>query len=123
MPAAAQDGGPLPADLTSASAIASAATSLAEMVQDKLLIRDLLGKEITGSNGDRLGTVENLAVIPGGRIVAAIVSTDGGTRIAVPYTAIKVTRAAEQAQLQAKVPASELTGMSELSSLADSLGK
>lgn len=120
-PTAAQDGGVLPDNLTNASAIASAANSLAGAAQDKLLIRDLLGKQITGSDGNRLGTVENFAVIPGGRIVAAIVSTGGGTTIAVPYTALKVTRAAQQAQLQTTVPASELTGMSELKSLANNL--
>ena len=118
-PAAAQDN-LLPDNLTSASAIASAAQSLAQAGQDKLLVRDLLGQPLTGSDGATVGTIENFAVIPGGRIIAVIVSTGDGTRIAVPYTAVKVASAAK-AGLQASVPASELTGMPELQSLANAL--
>ena len=120
-PACAQNTGMLPESLTSASSIASAAKTLQQAAQDKLLVRDLLGTQITGANGDTLGTVENFAVIPGGRIVAAIVSTGSGTMIAVPFTALKVANTGQQ--LQTTVPASELTGMSELQSLADSLTK
>ena len=119
-PVAAQDLPDLPHQLSDASSIASAAQTLSGQVGDKLLIRDLLGKELTGSGGEVVGTVENLVAIPGGRLIAALVSTESG-QIAVPFAAIKVVGAAESSGLEVPVPASELTGMAELRSLAESL--
>lgn len=71
--------------------------------------------------GDTVGTIEDFAVVPGGRIIAALVSAGDGTVIAVPYAAIKVANAAGTASLDVPVHASELQGMSELKSLANSL--
>jgi sporulation protein YlmC with PRC-barrel domain len=116
-PAVAQDL-PSPGDLTGSSAIASAAQSLLDQTEERLLVRDLLGKELKGADGEVVGTVENLAVAPGGRVIAAIVSTED-MRIAVPFGAVKL--AAAGSGLEATVPASELTSMSELQSLAESL--
>lgn len=120
-PASAQD---LPSsldDLTDASSIASAAQTLVEQAEDRILVRDMLGKEIKGSDGETIGTVENLAVVPGGRIVAAIVDTGQDSRIALPFAAVKLAGSASA--LEVPVPASELTGMSALRSLADSLAE
>ena len=107
--------------LTNASDLASAAQDLAGMAQDRLLIKDLLGRKLTGNDGETVGTIENFVVIPGGRLVAAVVETGDGTRIAVPFAAVKLASAAQGAGVQATLPASELKGMSELKSLADSL--
>jgi sporulation protein YlmC with PRC-barrel domain len=111
----------LPDSLTDASSIASAAQALSEAGMDRLLIKDLIGKELTGSDGNTIGTVEDFAVIPGGRIIAALVSTSDGTRLAVPYAAIRVANAATSASLQVPISASELLDMGELQSLASSL--
>ncbi len=109
----------IPDSLSNASSIASAAQSLGEAGAEKLLIKDLIGKTLTGADGNTVGRVENFVVIPGGRIVAALVSTGEGSTIAVPYAAIKMADAAEAANLTAQIPASELSGMSELKSLAE----
>lgn len=111
----------IPDSLTDASSIASAAQTLSEAGMDRLLIKDLIGKELTGSDGNTAGTVEDFVVIPGGRVIAALVSTSDGTQLAVPYAAIKVVNAAGNAGLQTPVTASELRGMSELQSLASSV--
>ena len=111
----------IPSSLTSASSIASAAQSLRDTGMDKLLIKDLIGKTLTGTDGNTIGTIENFAVVPGGRIIAAVVSTGDGATIAVPYAAIKVANAAGTANLHVSVPASELQEMNELRSLANSL--
>lgn len=111
----------IPDTLSSASGIASAAQTLSASGTDKLLIKDLIGKTLTGVDGKTVGTIENFAVIPGGRIAAALVSTENGSKIAVPYAAITVANAAGATSLRAEVPATELTGMSELKSLADSM--
>ena len=111
----------IPDSLTSTSSIASAAQSLREAGMDKLLIQDLIGKTLSGTDGNTVGTIEDFAVVPGGRIIAALVSTGDGTVIAVPYAAIKLANAAGTASLHVPVRASELQGMSELKSLANSL--
>ena len=108
----------IPDGLTSASSIASAAQSLHKAAMDKLLVKDLIGKTLTGTDGNTVGTIENFAVVPGGRIIAALVSTGDGTLIAVPYAAIKIANAAGTASLNVPVRASKLQGMSELRSLA-----
>jgi hypothetical protein len=79
---------------TSVSAIASAATSLAGAAKDRLLIKDLLGKDLTGADGQAVGTVQDFALAPGGRLVAALVRLQNGSRIAVPFSAIKLAKAA-----------------------------
>jgi sporulation protein YlmC with PRC-barrel domain len=111
----------LPDSLTDASGIASAARTLAEAGADRLLLADLIGQEIIGSDGSTVGTVEDFVATPGGRVVAALVSMPDGTRLAVPYAAIKVVGAAETAGLEVPVTASELQEMGELRSLAESL--
>ncbi|WP_299823268.1 PRC-barrel domain-containing protein [uncultured Jannaschia sp.] len=111
----------IPDNLTDAASIASAAKSLSEIGMDKLLIKDLIGKKLTGGDGNTVGTIENFVVVPGGRVIAALISSDDGTTIAVPYAAIKVANAAGTASANVSVPATELQGMSELRSLADSM--
>lgn len=65
--------------------------------------------------------MENFVVVPGGRLIAALVETEDGTRIAVPFTAVKLADAAEDAHMQVSLGASELQDMDELKSLAESL--
>ena len=99
--AAAQDG-PLGnlGDLTSASAIEKAASQLEQQIKNSVLIKDLLGKSLKGADGATLGTVVNFAVAPGGRLVAALVETGDGTRLAVPFAAVKVVGKAKDAGLE-----------------------
>ena len=66
--------------------------------------------------------MENLVAVPGGRLVAALMTLEGGTRIAVPYQALKVSGAAETVQATLPMSAGDLRGMSELKDLAAQLG-
>ena len=113
----------LPQDITSTSALQSAARAIAEAGGDKLLIRDLLDKPIVGKGGSEIGIVKNFAVVPATGMVAAIVETPDGGRLAIPLKAVKVGSAAGSAPLEVPFAASEVTGMSALSSLAETLSQ
>jgi hypothetical protein len=105
-----------------ASAATDAAEALKNAAKDKVLVKDLLGTTINGPDGKAIGTVENLVVIPGGRVVAAILATGGKTgRIPVPFTAVKISKSA--GQLEARLPMSltELRNMKEVQQLGDVL--
>ena len=119
--AAAQDplaGLPEPSD---PDALREVASRLGEEAKDRALIADLLGKPLKGSDGDTIGKVRDFVVIPGGRLIAAIVQTPDGPRIAVPFTAVKLVGAAQSRGLEVPLTASEVSGMEELESLAGSL--
>ncbi|MDX1655464.1 MAG: PRC-barrel domain-containing protein [Candidatus Competibacteraceae bacterium] len=107
-------------DLTAAAQ--EAVKTLASAAKDRILIRDIFSAEIKGPQGQTVGTVENLAVIPGGQIVAALVETAQGRTIAVPFKAVKVARAAGKLALSLPVGLSELEGMEALQSLTGELG-
>jgi sporulation protein YlmC with PRC-barrel domain len=121
--AASQDAGSGSAPpLDTASKLISAAKSLSEVAKDALLIKDLLGLEVAGADGKSLGTVENFAVAPGGRLIAALLELkDGGRMIALPAGAIKLASAAQGGSLDLLVPASDVTSAAELESLAGAL--
>jgi hypothetical protein len=78
--------------------------------------------EVAGPEGEPLGTIEDLAAIPGGRLVAALMTLEDGTPIAVPYAALKVTGARDALEATLPVAAEELSGMAELRDLAAALG-
>lgn len=120
-PAAAQDLSDAKDAVTSTDEMAEAASKIGDKAADSLLVRDLLGKEIKGSDGETVGTIDDFVVVPGGRLVAAMVKTDDDTRIAVPFAAVKVTGRAEDAGLDLPVKASEVREMDELKELADKL--
>lgn len=123
LPAASEDA--LPDDLknlTSRDAIAKAASTLAETAKDSVLLKDLLDKRIKGSDGKTIGTVKNFAVVPGGRLMAAIVELGDGTRMALPLGAIKGLTSASGAGLQVPITASEARQMGELKTLAEKVG-
>jgi sporulation protein YlmC with PRC-barrel domain len=107
-----------PGDVTSAAK--SAVETLTSAAQDKLLVKDMLGADVSGPDGKTIGTVENFVVIPGGRIVAAIIATDAKdtSRIPVPFSLVKVTRTAGKLGLTLPVGLSELKGMKEIQTLA-----
>ena len=111
----------LPEEILGSEALAEAATTVAEMGADTILIADVLGLEVKGPDGEVLGTVEDLATIPGGRLVAALMTLEDGTRIAVPYAALKVTSARDALEATLPVAAEELRGMTELHDLAAGL--
>lgn len=112
----------LPDEVTDAEGMASAARTIAEAGVDKLLIADMIGLEVKGPEGETLGTVEDLVAVPGGRLVAALLSLEDGPRIAVPYAALKVTGARDALEATLPATAEELSGMGELGDLASALG-
>lgn len=125
--AAAAQGAPdlpaeLPAEIAGSEAMASAARAILDAGVDEILIGDLIGTTIEGPEGEALGTVENLVAVPGGRLVAALMTLEDGTRIAVPYQALKLSGAAEALEATLPVSADELRAMGELEDLAARLG-
>ena len=120
--AAAQGAPELPDEIAGSEAMASAAQAILDAGVDAILVGDLIGAAIGGPGGEALGTVENLIAAPGGRLVAALTTLEDGTRIAVPYQALKVSGAAGAAKATLPMDADELRGMDELKDLAQSLG-
>ncbi|MFC4173565.1 PRC-barrel domain-containing protein [Microvirga sp. GCM10011540] len=108
----------MPGDV--ASAAASAAQTLTSSAKDRLLVKDLLGAQVTGPGGGTVGTVEDLVVIPGGRVVAAIISTkDKNTgRIPVPFAAVKLSRTSGKIAMSLPVALSDLKNMKEVQQLS-----
>lgn len=77
-------------------AASQAADELASKAEDKVLASEMIGREITGPDGDTLGEVEDLVVVPGGKVMAVLVRpSDDGELVALPYQALKVSAAAE----------------------------
>lgn len=94
-----------------------AANALRDAAENAILVRDLLGKEVADPSGESVGTIANLAVIPGGRIVAAILETPYGTRVPVPFAAVKV--AAKASSVSLTKPLSELQAGDAYGALED----
>lgn len=118
----AQDALDLPDEIGGSEALASAAQTVIDAAEEKILIADLIGLEVTGPGGETLGTVENLAAVPGGRLVAALIALEDGPRIAVPYQALKISRGAEALEAALPVGADDLHDLPELEELASELG-
>jgi hypothetical protein len=106
-----------------ASAAADAAKALGSAAQDKLLVRDLLGAPVSGPGGGTVGTVADLVVIPGGRVVAAIIAAKDKKigRIPVPFSAAKVSHTTGKLGLSLPVSLSDLKGMKEVQSLTQAI--
>lgn len=98
-----------------------AAEMLRDAAENAILVRDLFGAEIAGPDGTTVGTVENLAVVPGGRIVAAIVERSDGTRVPVPYAAVTLERKAGAVAGTLDRPLSELTSDADFGGLEEAL--
>ena len=106
-----------------ASAAADAVKTLGSTAKDKLFVRDLLGAPVSGPGGGTVGTVADLVVIPGGRVVAAIIATKDKKmgHIPVPFSVAKVSNNAGKLELALPVSLSELKGMKEVQSLAHAI--
>lgn len=100
--------------------IGDAVEKLGEMAADQLLIGDFLGMELTGAEGETVGTVRDFVAIPGGNLVAALVETSDGTRILVPWQLLSVESADGKA-IRATQTAADLTGSQKLVDLASQL--
>ncbi len=101
-----------------ASAAQKAIEALPSAAKDKLLVKDLLGAQVIEPGGSTVGIVEDLVVIPGGRVIAAIISTAKDTgRIPIPFAVVKVSHSAGKLGLTLPVSISELRGMKEIQSL------
>lgn len=112
----------LPDEIAGSEAVASAAQTIVDAGADQFLLADLIGSEVTGPTGEVLGTIEDLAAIPGGRLVAVLMSLEDGTPIAVPYQAMKLQGASDAAGMVLDLDAETLRGMPELRDLAEALG-
>lgn len=121
-PVPAQPSLDLPDEIDGADALAEAAGAVIEEAKDAVLLADLIGREVTGPDGETLGTVEDLAAIPGGRLVAALIALEDGPRVAVPYQALKVSRGADAVEAALPVGADDLGDIPELEELASELG-
>lgn len=119
--AAAQSNGTDVADLSTAAK--DAAETLSQAANDSLLVRDLLGATVTAPGGETSGTVEDLVVVPGGRIVAAIIKTgsDDAERIPVPFAAVKVTRSSSELKLELPKSVEALNSDGSLDALAEAV--
>ena len=126
------DGSPNPLDTATeaAGALASgdlgaAASAAAEAIrgaaEDRLLIADVIGAEVTGPDGASLGTVENLVAVPGGKLVAAVLAVEGGERLPVPYELVKVSSAADTLGISLPVGLEELRADEAVAALAGAL--
>lgn len=74
-----------------ASAVTEAASQLKSRGKDKIMISKVLGSQVKGPSGQTYGTVDDLVIIPGGRVVAALIKpSDGGDIVPIPYTALKL---------------------------------
>lgn len=104
-----------------AGAAESAAETLKSAAADKLLVADMLGAEVTGPGGEAIGTVENLAVVPGGKLVAAILTLENGERLPVPYQMVKVSRAQGKLDIELPVTLEDLRGDEAVNALAAAL--
>jgi hypothetical protein len=111
-------------DLTPPDGVASAASdavsALGSAAKDKLLVRDLLGASVTGPDGSDAGTIEDLVVIPGGRVVAAIVKAKSadGERVPIPFAVAKMSRSAGKLGISLPVGLSQIRDMSQTRALA-----
>ena len=132
-PALAQSGA-ADAATDAASSLASgdlgtAASSAAEAVRGaaeaRLLIAGMIGAEVTGPNGEALGTIENLVAVPSGTLVAAILAVEGGERLPVPFELVKTTNrasgAADALGVELPIGLEELRADEAVTALADAL--
>ena len=104
-----------------AGAAKEAADTLKSAAENKLLVADMLGAEVTGPGGEAIGTVENLAVVPGGKLVAAVIALEGGDKLPVPYQMVKVSRAQEKLGVTLPVSLKDLRGDEAVKALAEAL--
>ncbi|WP_282026043.1 PRC-barrel domain-containing protein [Limimaricola cinnabarinus] len=103
-----------------AGPIGDAVEKLGEMAADQLLIRDFLDMELTGAEGETVGTVRDFVAIPGGKLAGALVETSDGTRILVPWQLMAIESADGKA-IRATQAAADLTGSQKLVDLASQL--
>ena len=109
-------------DLDAVAAQAADLTGrIAEAAADQVLVADMLGRDVIGPDGTALGTLENLVVLPGGNLVAAVIARPEGRRIAVPWDAAKAGVKAGQ-PIEIPFSAAELDGAEALRDLTGALG-
>lgn len=99
-----------------------AVATLRDAATEKVLIRDLLGQDVTGPSGRSLGTVENFAMIPGGRLVAIVLQLTDGDRVALPYQVLTVSTAAETLELSVPMDTTAILNDARVDELSGLLG-
>ncbi|CUH33554.1 PRC-barrel domain protein [Jannaschia seosinensis] len=118
MPASAQS---LPDRQDVLSSATDVASEIADAAEDRLLIADILGREMIGADGNSIGTVENFVVLPGGNLVAAVIARKDGSRIALPWKAVQAGLAVEGSDITLPMSGEEIDGSEPLRKLTDSL--
>lgn len=123
---------PAPAQLMGlAEAGSEALKAVRSAAKDALLVKDMIGAKIVGPTGEKVGTVRDLVVIPGGQLVALVVSPDDLQHpILVPYKAAKISKAAKAAsgavnatvEIQLPQPLDKLRAGKAVTDLTDALG-
>jgi hypothetical protein len=116
-PAFGQDG-VLPGDLGGEAT--KALEELRGAAKERILLADMIGVRVTGPSGETLGTVRDLAAIPGGRIVAVVMEVPDGGRVAVPYQLVTVSQTADTLGVSLPVgvePLLKNAAVNEMSSL------
>ena len=100
-------------------AVQSAVGALTGAAKDKVLIKDLLGMKVSDPGGGVIGTVSDFAVLPGGRMIAALLTTADPKigKIAVPFTAMKISRTAKTVSLSLPMTLPELAGRGDIQRL------
>lgn len=118
LPVAAQD---LPDLDAVASQATDLATEVAEAAADRVLVADMLGRDVIGPDGAVLGTLDDLVVLPGGNLVAAVIARPEGRPVALPWDAAKAGVAAGE-PVEIPFTGAELDGAQALRDLTDALG-
>jgi len=103
-------------------AATDALQSLRDAARDRVLVGDLMGAEVDGPSGEALGTVRNLAAIPGGRLVAVVIELPDGERVAVPWQLVSLSRTADAVGLSVPVRADALLENQAVKEMSDLLG-
>ena len=81
-----------------ADSASKAASTLTGKAKEHVLVRQMLGQQVTGPGGDVLGTLDNLVVVPGGQVVAVVVKPEQGQPVVLPYQALKVSAASSASE-------------------------
>lgn len=111
-----------PSSITDAAV--TAVDTMRSQASEHLLASNILGQEVTGPGGDTVGTIEDLVVVPGGKLVAVLIKPRDGEPIALPYQALKasaVASAGDSLGFSLPVSLEEARGMQSLQDLTSAI--
>jgi len=113
----------MPGDM--AGQLDDALSTLTGKAADKVLVGDLMGATLTGSDGNTIGTISNLAAMPGGRIVAVLIEMPDGRKVGLPFQAIKLGKlagnATDKGAITVPMTKDQVAGMQKAKDLAKAI--